>query len=195
MNSCILTFFLLVAFCAPACVLGMEDATAGEAVVPPSDLNVGDGCIVQVVRNRVQQKYEGGVAMVNDRWLVLINRREYRTERKVPILSSSPLVGRYFHRSGIGRAELFVWIPMEAAVVQKRLEGSWGIPNAPETKMPPPGANCTVDHLSCVERASTGWMKLEGISGTTLTLSGLRSSDRREFSIQQIFGITTYRQY
>jgi len=195
LNSHPLTFWLLIAFCAPACVLADEDATAEEAAVRPSHLKLGDGCVVQVVRGGVQQKYQGFVTKLNDRWLVLTYRIEGRSERRVPVLSSIPLLGHYIYRTGIARAERSVWVPIEAAVVQERVAGRSGTPSAPDGVAPQLGESCYVEYLNNNELISTGWMKLEAVSDTTLTLSDVDSGDRREIDMQQVFGVTTDRSY
>ena len=195
MNVRILTCWLLIAFCVPACVLAVKNATAGEATVRPSDLKLGDGCVVHVIRNGVHQNYQGSVTKLSDRWLVLTHRVEGRTERRVPVSSSIPLLGRYVHRTGIARAERSVWIPIEAAVVQQRIAGRSGTPSAPDGVAPRPGESCYVEYLNNNKSVSTGWTKLEAVSDTTLTLSDVESGDRREIDIQQVFGITTDRPY
>ena len=194
-NSHRLTFWLLIAFCALACVLPDDDVAADEAAVRPSDLKLGDGCVVHVSRNGVHQKYQGSVTKLNDRWLVLTHRIEGRSERRVPVLSSIPLLGRYIYRTGIARAERSVWIPVDMAVVQERVAGRSGAPGAPDGEVPRPGENYYVEYLNNNEMISTGWMKLEAVSDTTLTLSDRQSGDRREINVQQVFGLTTDRSY
>ena len=195
MNSHLLTSWLLVAFCAPVCVLAVKNATAGEATVRPSDLKLGDGCVVQVVRGRIQQEYQGSVTKLNDRWLVLTHRVEGRSERTVPVLSSIPLLRRYIYRTGIARAERSVWIPIEAAVVQERVPGRPGAPIGPDGAAPRPGESYYVEYQDNNDLISTGWMNLEAVSNTTLTLSDRQSGDRREIDMQQVFGVKTDRSY
>ncbi len=87
-------------------------------------LVVGDSYWLQVERHDVRQEIGGDLVKVTDRWIVLHQLSEGRNEHGVPVLSSIPYIGHTFKNVGIGRTDVYKWIPRDAVVIRGRLKAT-----------------------------------------------------------------------
>lgn len=112
--------------CSIAVLLLLASATAwaqgaGEAATPANDLGLvlGDGYTIRAEQHGAVQRFTGSLVKLNDRWIVLHSVSDGRHEFSA--LSKLPLVGRtMFRKADAGHTDEYLWIPREAAAVEKR---------------------------------------------------------------------------
>ena len=138
--------FALVLTAATAISSGQDASTVTLAEPAVDELTVGDGYAIEVDRGGVRQRLVGDLAKANDRWIILRQVSESRTDFETPVLSKLPFVGRHFHNIGIGRQTTYVWIPREAATVAGRVVATnREAIDVPADETPPVGNSCRVD--------------------------------------------------
>lgn len=120
---CCLALSLLIASCSAA--YGQVAPASATVVLPTQSssieqLVIGDRYEVAVQRGEAKEQYHGTLVKVTDRWLVLLNKYETRTERGVPVAAKVPYLNRLFRNVGIGRSMAYRWIPREAATIRGR---------------------------------------------------------------------------
>jgi hypothetical protein len=103
---CCLALSLLIASCSAA--YGQVAPASATVVLPTQSssieqLVIGDRYEVAVQRGEAKEQYHGTLVKATDRWLVLLNKYESRTERGVPVAAKVPYLNRLFRNVGIGR--------------------------------------------------------------------------------------------
>lgn len=114
----------------------------------PADnsLVVGDGYFLRVERNGAGKQFRGDLVKLTDRWIVLRRISVSSLRREIPVLSTIPLVGGVFYASIPERHDEFLWIPREAATVEKRIQPAKPLViKAPEGDEPPTKVACAVE--------------------------------------------------
>ena len=121
---------------------------AGKA--PPDDsLVIGDGYLLRVERNGVRKQFRGNLVKLTDRWIILRRQSVSSASHQIPLLSGIPIVGSIFHTSIPERHDEFLWIPREAATVEKRIQAAKPSEvKAPQGDDPPVKVACAVEAVA-----------------------------------------------
>lgn len=81
-----------------------------------TDLPIGSNCTVQVVRGQFQESQTGMIRKVTEKWIVLGDKTERRTQAGTPIPNKIPYISSHFRNAGaqtqISKRE--IWIPRES---------------------------------------------------------------------------------
>lgn len=156
-------------------VVAILSAAVAHAAAPDDRIDhlvVGDCYWLQVERHDVRQEISGDLLKVTDHWIVLHVLSEGRNEYGVPVLSKIPYINRQFKNVGIGRADVYTWVPRGAVVIRGRLRAA----SPPAVESPPEdepnlGAACEVKFVGTDKKVVEQEGKLKEISDDRLTLS------------------------
>lgn len=101
--------------CLPTISLAQEESTAAV-----NELVTGDQYTIRVERSGASESYTGLLLLAHPDWIVLQQEEAGRHEG-VPI-SQRPFFNRMFKNVDIGREEILVWLPREAATIVQRVK-------------------------------------------------------------------------
>ncbi len=144
-----------------------ETAASGSAL----GLVVGDGYTIRAERHGAVQRFTGNLVKLNDRWLVLRSVAENRREYGVPVLAKIPVLGHAFTKSSVGQSDEFLWIPREAATVEKRTPAASPPPVIPTLAEAPPAQTTCAVELAVADKVVRRLGGLEAVKDGSLTLS------------------------
>jgi hypothetical protein len=138
-------FLLILVLALP--MVALAKAPRGETVDPA--LVVGDAYTIRVERHGTHKEFDGELVKANDRWIVLRHVTGGRRELSIPLISKLPLVGDGFRIRAIAARDEFLWIPREAATVEKHTASA-----DPATAQPAIGDEPTLKVACAVEIAA-----------------------------------------
>jgi hypothetical protein len=156
--------------------VALLSAAVAHAAAPDNRIDhlvVGDCYWLQVERHGVRQELSGDLVKVTDRWIVLHGLSEGRNEHGVLLPSSIPFINpKFFRNVGIGRANVYTWVPRDGVVIRGRLKAT-DPPTAepPRDDEPIQGAACEVKFVGADKKVVEQEGKLKEMSDDRLTLS------------------------
>lgn len=150
-----------------------DKATAGDTATPAAAYawQVGDIYEIRAERRGIGERMRGSLVKVTPRWIVLHVVSTQKQTEAPSGWADAPLIGPLFRKTRMEKAEQFVWVPRDAALIEKHQP----LPE-PDTIAPPPGddpprnTGCTVQLAghNAVARRDGG---LEAVTAKKLTLS------------------------
>jgi hypothetical protein len=177
---------LLAAATSLAATTAWAQTSVQPLAAPPVDplpnnasLAIGEPYAITAGRAQVFQRYEGGLVLANQNWIVLRCVSEGRRERAAPAVGFLPYIERHFKTAPSERQADFVWIPRSAVSKSERLATSApvesaGVVQASAQEAPPGvaprlGIDCSVNIVDAKQIASHQG-KLARMAGGKLTL-------------------------
>jgi len=131
-------------------VLAAAPAKAAEpaSVAQTSDgqMVVGDDVRIRVERHGTREQLAGMLVKLNEHWIVLRCKQVQRTRKGIPYAMDIPLIGGWFAKTHNVSSDEHLWIPREAATIEKRSpsngKSNWQVP---AEESPPTKIACKVD--------------------------------------------------
>jgi len=166
----------LAKWCLIAVVLVLATAGANSQEVdeaPSADdgFVVGDAYTIRAERHGIQQRFIGDLVKINDHWIVLRYVSIGRHDHDMPVLSKIPFVGRMFRSASVGRTDEYLWIPRDAATVEKRTQtADRATAQPPADDAPPQHAACSVQ-LVVGDKVARREGGMEAVTDDELTIS------------------------
>jgi hypothetical protein len=132
-------------------------------------LVVGDSYTIRVERHGAKRQFQGDLAKVNDRWLVLRHVSNGRDHGLGP-MARLPLVGRWFRGAITQPVDEYVWIPRDAATVESHGTGARVPGGVTLGEHPAEQVSCTVEFAKGdrIERREGG---METVNDTAFTIA------------------------
>lgn len=150
-----------------------ESATATDAATPAAAYawQVGDIYEIRAERRGIGERMRGSLVKVTPRWIVLHVVTSQKRIEPQSGWADAPLIGPLFRKSRSETVEQFVWVPRDAALIEKHQP----LPEpdamaAPPGDDPPRNTACTVQ-LAGHNEISRRDGGLEAVTAKRLTLS------------------------
>jgi hypothetical protein len=148
-----------------------EPAATDDARGPAFAWQAGDIYEIRAERRGIGERLRGTLVKVTPRWIVLhVETAQQITDAKTG-WGDAPLIGPFFRRKRTEKVEQFVWVPRDAALIEKHQ------PLAEPEAIPPPPGDDPPRHMACtVELAGRTQVGrrdggLEAVTAKQLTLA------------------------
>lgn len=157
--------------CTLVCTAQEAETTPEASAAAAYSWQVGDIYEIRAERRGIGERMRGSLVKVTPRWIVLHVVSQQKRVEAASGWADAPLIGPLFRKSRLETAEQFVWVPREAALIEKHQPlPEPDVVATPPGDDPPKNVACTVQLAGHheVARRDGG---LEAVTARQLTLS------------------------